>query len=80
MAALTTDFSAAFQAWNGVGEGHPAFLGFAMLGVGGALAFWSRALAGWAIATGPEGCPRCGYAKIEQEVCPECGLRGFRQP
>jgi hypothetical protein len=48
-----------------------------MLITGLALAIASDRLARWATPVPRAGCPRCGYEKIEQDRCPECGLGGF---
>ncbi len=80
LAVLNNDPSSAFFAWEGIGESQPFYCGAAMLLIGGVLAFGSRQLARWIILPMPEGCPRCGYEKIESDRCPECGLKGFGPP
>jgi len=71
---VTGNASAAFQSWMGVGEGHGASLGFALITVGLALALTSRRLVRWAFPVPDTGCPRCGYA-AQEPTCPECGLQ-----
>lgn len=71
----TGDFPGAFQAWTGVGEGHSAYRGIALIIVGVALGVVSKWAARWAIVTPGGGCPRCGYDMKPDEPCPECGWR-----
>lgn len=77
LAVVNHDLQTAFQTWEEIGEGQSFYRGAAMLAVSAALAGFSRALPRWAFPAMPEGCPRCGYERVEQERCPECGLAGF---
>lgn len=80
LALVTLDFQAAFLTWEGIGEGQSFYRGAAMIAVAAALGACSRAIARWAFPPMPEGCPGCGYERVEQDRCPECGLAGFETP
>jgi hypothetical protein len=80
MAVVTRDIQSAFVVWEETGEGHSLYRGLAMLMVGGLLAGLSRAIPRWVFPAMPEGCPRCGYERVDQPRCPECGLGGFTSP
>lgn len=77
MAVITRDIQAAFLSRDGIGEDHSLYRGLAMLATAGAFAALSRAIPRWTFPAMPDGCPRCGYEKVEQPRCPECGLCGF---
>ena len=77
LAAITGQFDTAFMVWEEIGEGQSFYRGLALLAVGTPLAFLSSHIARWIIAPPPDGCPRCGYEKVESDRCPECGLTGF---
>ena len=75
-ALIAGDGQAAFTTWTGVGEGHSASRGAALVLVGALLGAGSRRIARWMIALPEAGCPACGYPRSpEDEICPECGLR-----
>jgi hypothetical protein len=80
LALVTREPQTAFMVWEGTGEEQSFYRGLAMLAVGAALGITSRPLARWALSALPEGCPRCGYEKVDQPRCPECGLTGFDSP
>jgi hypothetical protein len=63
--------------FEGIGEGHSLYRGLAMIIVGSALGLLSKTISRWVLPVPSEGCPRCGYEKVDTDQCPECGLRGF---
>jgi hypothetical protein len=77
LAIVNRDIQTAFLSWEEIGEGQSFYRGLAMIGVGAGLGGLARTLARWAFPTMPEGCPGCGYERVEQPRCPECGLEGF---
>src|SRR5690348_9915477 len=80
LAVVARDPQTAFLAWDEIGEGQSFFRGLAMLAVGASLGAAARPLARWVLPVPSGGCPRCGYEKVDQSRCPECGLTGFGGP
>lgn len=67
----------AFTVYEGVGEEHSFYRGLSLTVVAVLLACFAERIARWLVPVPFNGCPRCGYEKIDADRCPECGLGGF---
>jgi hypothetical protein len=81
LAVISGERTTAFFAWGDpIGESQSFYRGIAMILIGAALGLASPMIARWVFAAPPTTCPRCGYERVEQDRCPECGLTGFNPP
>lgn len=78
MGAMSGDVRMAYNVWMGIGDGHRMSNGVVFLGLGALLAIFSKPLARWVTPAPEEGCPRCGFARGDDDPtrCTECGLPG----
>lgn len=78
MGAMSGDVRMAYNVWMGIGDWHRMSNGVVFLGLGIVLAFFARPLARWFTPAPEEGCPRCGFARGDDDPtrCTECGLAG----
>ncbi|MGP1309678.1 MAG: hypothetical protein ACTS27_05720 [Phycisphaerales bacterium] len=69
----------AWSMWQEIGaKSHYVSIGALMVVFGTVLALLNRRIAAWLTPAPPEGCPRCGFARGDDDPsrCTECGLPG----
>jgi len=78
VAFMGGDYRFAYSGWLGVGDWHRMSNGVVFLALGGALAAFNAPIARWMTPPPSEGCPRCGFARGDDDPtrCTECGLPG----